>query len=279
MMRDNIEEFKGSTIQHGDYNDRIYLMDAGDDPPLYLGKDLIHMAKRKGYSKIFAKVPDHLSDQFIGSGFVEEAKVPGYYNGEEDAIFMGYYDKKERALEVGGDELDEILKLTIEKANESPDGSFDERFELGLCENGDVTEMAEIYSEVFPSYPFPIRDPKYLLETMKSHVEYFGVIHDGNLIALSSAEINWKRSNVEMTDFATLPQWRGNGLGYHLLREMEKEMRRRSLKTAYTIARARSVGMNVTFARCGYGFGGRLKNNTNISGNIESMNVWYKGLQ
>jgi hypothetical protein len=44
----------------------------------------------------------------------------------------------------------------------------------------------------------------------------------------------------------------------------------------FTIARARSTGMNVTFAKNGYSFAGTLINNTNISGRIESMNVWYK---
>jgi hypothetical protein len=36
--------------------------------------------------------------------------------------------------------------------------------------------------------------------------------------------------------------------------------------------------MNATFAKAGYSFGGTLINNTNISGDIESMNVWYKNL-
>lgn len=36
--------------------------------------------------------------------------------------------------------------------------------------------------------------------------------------------------------------------------------------------------MNVTFARQGYTLSGRLKNNTDIAGTIESMNVWYKHL-
>ncbi|MDD2310679.1 MAG: hypothetical protein PHH91_13970, partial [Desulfuromonadaceae bacterium] len=41
---------------------------------------------------------------------------------------------------------------------------------------------------------------------------------------------------------------------------------------------AYSFGMNITFARDGYSFGGTLTNNTNISGSLESMNVWYKTL-
>jgi hypothetical protein len=55
-------------------------------------------------------------------------------------------------------------------------------------------------------------------------------------------------------------------------------MKNKEIKTTYTIARAMSAGMNVTFSKTGYRFDRRLKNDTNISGNIESMNVWYKYL-
>ena len=51
-------------------------------------------------------------------------------------------------------------------------------------------------------------------------------------------------------------------------------MRERGLQTAFTIARAYSAGMNITFAKHGYQFGGTLTSNTNISGKIESMNIW-----
>lgn len=50
------------------------------------------------------------------------------------------------------------------------------------------------------------------------------------------------------------------------------------IKTAYTIARSTSFGMNKTFARQGFDFGGTLVNNTLIGDTIESMNVWYKAL-
>ena len=36
--------------------------------------------------------------------------------------------------------------------------------------------------------------------------------------------------------------------------------------------------MNITFAKHGYSFAGTLTNNTQISGQLESMNVWYKAL-
>ena len=49
--------------------------------------------------------------------------------------------------------------------------------------------------------------------------------------------------------------------------------------TGYTIARALSPGMNITFARAGYRFGGLLWNNTQICGRLEPMNIWYKSLR
>ncbi len=70
----------------------------------------------------------------------------------------------------------------------------------------------------------------------------------------------------------------GNGYALFLLIHMEQEMTRLGFRTAYTIARAQSTGMNITFAKLNYDHGGTLVNNTNISGQIESMNVWYKAL-
>ena len=59
---------------------------------------------------------------------------------------------------------------------------------------------------------------------------------------------------------------------------MEENMKTAGFVTLYTIARAASIGINATFAKCGYTFAGTLINNTQISGRIESMNVWYKNL-
>ncbi len=139
--------------------------------------------------------------------------------------------------------------------------------------------MSEVYKQVFPSYPFPIHDPEYLRQTMRTHIDYFGIFKDGKLVAVASSEMDKKGANVEMTDFATLPEYRGLGLACFLLRVMEEAMAARKMRTAYTIARAVSPGMNITFARMGYLYSGTLVNNTQISGRIESMNIWYKRLR
>ena len=57
---------------------------------------------------------------------------------------------------------------------------------------------------------------------------------------------------------------------------MEYEMQLQGIMTLYTIARSTSIPMNKTFLRLGYKYAGTLINNTNISGGIESMNLFYK---
>ncbi len=275
-MFDATEKLGGSLVQHGPYNQRAYLMKLEPaDLPRLVG-ELTALCTEKRYSKCFAKIPASFRGPFDVAGYREEARVPGMIAGRDDALFLGLYFDAERAEEKAPGQVAEVLRIAREKADGAPpaDGPPIEE-----TTSQDAAEMAEVYREVFASYPFPIHEPTYLVETMASHVRYFCVRDRGRIVALSSAEMDRSSACVEMTDFATLPAARGRGLAVHLLAHMEQAMRARGdMKTAYTIARSRSAGMNVTFARAGYQFAGTLVNNTNISGAIESMNVWYKQL-
>jgi len=84
--------------------------------------------------------------------------------------------------------------------------------------------------------------------------------------------------NAEMTDFATPSKLRGMGFAGMLLKHMDQQTRKLGIKTAYTIARAASHGMNSVFKNSGYNYAGLLKNNSQICGSIQSMTVWYKHL-
>jgi len=276
--QDKIESYKGSIIQHGHYNDRIYLMQLTLLPSAEFPYELIDLAKTNRYSKIFVKVPENAANFFFTAGFLEEARIPAFFSGKETAVFMGFYLNAERIKESDIEKIENILKIAFGRKTADKVSCSENQFILRKCNKTDISAMAKIYKEVFLSYPFPIHNPDYLLKTMQSHIDYFGIEIDGRLVAVSSAEIDKEAANVEMTDFATLSEWRGKNFGQQLLARMENEMKKKNIKTAYTIARAMSPGINVTFSKAGYQFGGRLKNNTNISGKIESMNVWYKSL-
>ncbi len=276
-MSDTLEKIGNSQIQHGPDNNRIYLMklDPADLPGLI--DQLNELAEEKDYTKIFAKVPDPCASAFVREGYCREGMIPHFYNGETDATFLGKFIDPRREITPQRDEIEKIIALAQSKSG-SPMKPLPEGYTLRPAAEADAAELTEVYRQVFASYPFPIHDPDYLIETMRSHVCYFVAEKDGKIAAASSGEMDQENRNAEMTDFATLPEHLGNGLAVHLLKLMEPEMRKRNIATLYTIARAISPGMNITFAKCGYIFGGTLINNTQISGSIESMNLWHRTL-
>lgn len=278
-MKDQIEIFGETLIQHGKSNDRAYLMKISpNDCPAVAGY-AVTLAMANNYSKIFAKAPAFSLKTFQQKGFIEEAKVPGLFNGEQNGYFLSKYLLPDRRNEREPETVQKVLAAAHSKYIEVvPVPVLEPGFKWRIMNKDDVHEMARLYKLVFESYPFPIDDPDYLARTMDEDVIYHGIWKDDELVALSSAEIDFAGQNVEMTDFATRPDYRGHGLATFLLDQMEQDVRSSGIRTAYTIARAYSFGMNITFAKHGYTFAGTLTNNTQIFGQLESMNVWYKHL-
>ena len=278
--RDILESYNASLIQHGKLNNRVYLIKLAEADYPEIIETLDELAEKYQYTKIFAKVPVGFKAGFLAKGYNEEALIPAFYRGQEGASFLGKYFSPGRAKEQHGETLKAVLQVACQKAAENLQRMpvLPEGFSAAVAKQDDAAEMAQLYGRVFATYPFPINEPQYILTTMEQNSLYFWIRHQGKLVALASAEMDPAAQNAEMTDFATLPQYTGQGLAGFLLHKMECEMQERGLKTAYTIARAYSYGMNVTFAKRGYHYAGTLVNNTNIGGQIESMNVWYRSL-
>jgi len=277
-MSDRVETFKNSLIQHGPENDRVYLMKLAREDMPGIVASLERFARLAGYGKIFAKIPEHQKEPFLEAGFEQEGTIPGFYRSHKSAVFLGYYLDDARAKERKTKLVREVLAIAREKAEQVDRVALPAGLSCRVAAAEDAEAMAGLYRAVFATYPFPIHDPDYLRRTMAENVVYFGVWEGERLMALSSAEMDVAAGNAEMTDFATHPECRGRGIAQHLLQEMEDEMARRGILALYTIARAYSHGMNITFAKNGYRYGGTLTNNTNISGDLESMNLWYKHL-
>ncbi|HMA82682.1 MAG TPA: putative beta-lysine N-acetyltransferase [Candidatus Thermoplasmatota archaeon] len=279
-MFDTVESLNHSLIQHGPLNNRIYLMslEKRDFPQIFSLLD--NIAEKNGYTKIFAKVPSWAVNKAKNEGFEVEAEIPGFFNNEIDGFFLGKFLNHSRK---------NIHKTNLERIKEIHQVMHDYSTEYTskietkepvieqLCSN-DANALAKLYGSVFETYPFPIFDADYLKRMMHENVRYYGIFEDEKLIAASAAEMDPVHLNVEMTDFATLPEGRGNSYALSLLLHMEKEMKNQKIRTAFTIARAVSFGMNITFAKARYSNAGLLKNNTAIAGSLESMNVLFKKL-
>ena len=275
IVSDVVESIgNGSLIQHGKHNDRVYLMKLdkrdAEDMPAQLSK----MARIEGYTKIFCKVPKWAAPLFYANGFILEAAIPQFYKDDEDVFFISKFLSSDRLLHIEKDKLNGLGHLLYHKK----DGEVihESRYTIRPLTVDDIDQIAHIYDEIFETYPFPIHDPEFLIESMENDIYYFGAEKNGQIVAVAAAEVDRKGGNAEMTDFATLKAHQGNRLATLILQTMEAEMSRQGITSLYTIARLNSLPMNKTFLRANYHYAGTLIKNTNIAGSIESMNILYK---
>jgi putative beta-lysine N-acetyltransferase len=273
-MDDKIETIQGSVIQHGHHNDRVYLMHLhGTDHPVLI-EAIDRLAREHGYGKIFAKIPATAWQRFRNAGYVREAIVPGFFKGEIDGLFIAKFlskDPQQPTQKTGGDRGRDVPAEPLQTAHLP--------IAIRACTPADADGMATIYGRTFASYAFPIHRPEYIRQMMAKDTIYFCARIKDEMVALAAAEIDPASQACEMTDFATRPEYRRLGLAHRLLDRLDEEAPNQGVKTAYTIARADSTGMNRVFEKAGYRYAGRLINNTQIGGRIRSMTVWYKHLQ
>lgn len=276
-MRDKLLHIGNSLVQHGKINNRIYLMKLAHEDALSIIPKLDELASERGYTKIFAKVPSAVLPFFISNNYVIEASIPNFYENESDCILVSkFLDEKRK--EVPEKEL-KVMNQLLENAERPGKPNTKPNFKLVAERLGKkhIGAITKIFKRVFETYPFPVHDPDYILKTMQEDgTQYFGVLDGEKLIGISTAEVDLENGNAEMTDFAVLPEYRGQSLAARLLSRMEKAMKAANITTCYTIARLNQPGMNKTFLNSGYKYTGTLINNTNIGGSIESMNILYK---
>jgi putative beta-lysine N-acetyltransferase len=276
MTQDRIETIGHSRIQHGPLSDRVYLMHLGDGDAGAVIDAMQSLARDQGYTKLFAKIQAKSAAAFTDAGFETEARIPDFYSDGDAALFVSRFRSEHRRRPGDAEKIRQVLETALRRADACIRRPLPEDCALTRMNPDHAFQMADLYGRVFESYPFPIFDPAYIRRTMEENFRYFGIFRNARLIALASAERN--ESGAEMTDFATDPEYRRASLAAHILAAMEADARQNDVKTAFTIARSVSYGINIMFARGGYSFAGTLVNNTNISGRVQSMNVWYKPL-
>jgi putative beta-lysine N-acetyltransferase len=272
-LGDSIETINGSIIQHGHHNGRIYIMHLDTRNVPCLIDILDKMAVENGYEKIFAKIPADRWEAFEDAGYVKEAIVPGFFNFIRDGLFIAKFFSRTR--QTTAEPVDWGVIGRVSPIGTHADAPIPP---IVACSPADASELAAIYQRTFKSYAFPIFQPEYIEKMMRENGFYFCIRDKGSIVAAAALEINSTCMACEMTDFATMPEYRGRGLAGSLLDRLDVEARLRDMQTAFTIARADSKGMNRVFLTRGYQYAGRLIKNTQIDGRIRSMNVWHKRL-
>ncbi|MEL3973589.1 putative beta-lysine N-acetyltransferase [Rossellomorea oryzaecorticis] len=274
----NYEVIKQSKLSASIYRDRVNKRIRVDDVRGNLPSLLPYLdteVQSAHYEKLIIKAREHQVRTLLEKGYVHEAVINHYFNGDS-AHFMSKFMKEERRTSHYWCDEDEILS-SVQKLRGFPSiKEVEPVIQLAGIELAE--ELAHLYKEVFQLYPVPMHDPDYIRDAMNNGTIFVCIRENGKVISAASAEIDYQYKNAELTDCATLPQYRKGGYMKNLIAKLEEELMSRQIFCAYTIARALSYGMNAVFHQRGYRYRGRLANNCYIYDKMEDMNIWEKDM-
>ncbi|NMH70399.1 putative beta-lysine N-acetyltransferase (plasmid) [Cytobacillus spongiae] len=225
------------------------------------------------YEKVIIKSKWDQSLFFLERGFILEGGVKGYFDGDRVLFLSNFLTNERRNSSYWRDE--DVILQTVQ-ALESHEVPCSKPISVATEEH--VSQLADLYREVFKLYPVPLHNPEYVKQSMESGTIFVYIEENGRIISAASAEVSSTWKNAELTDCATRTSHRKGGYMKHLIRKLEAELQERNIYCAYTIARALSFGMNAVFQQLGYRYGGRLANNCIIFDKMEDMNIWQKDL-
>lgn len=211
-------------------------------------------------------------------GYRLEGRIDGFFRGE-NAYLLSLYLTEERAKSAAPELAEENLRISLAKAGTGSDKTLPPEYQIREATEEDAEELAALYARVFATYPTPMDDPAYIRKTMREGTRYLVAEHQGAIACAASAEVSERFGSAEMTDCATEPAHAGKGLLQPIFQALEQKMEEMGIYYLYTLTRAQSAGMNVTAAKMGYTYRGRLINNCTIYSGYEDMNIWVKPLR
>lgn len=241
-------------------------------------KRVVEIAKTHALTKVFIKSREVDWQTFLSKGCMLEGIYKGYFNGS-DAYCMAMYDDLARRTSDYWLEEDQILQQVLSLPVKPDRPLVPSNMTMRLARLEDAEQLSQLYNHIFQTYPTPMNDAIYVAKTMREGTIYYLVETHDQLISAASAEINSVYANAEMTDCATLPAYRNQGLMRLLIHALEAELVARQITSAYSLSRALSFGMNAVFYQMGYGYYGRLTKNCDIYDKFEDMNLWAKSLK
>mgnify|MGYP000882363663 CR=1 FL=1 len=238
---------------------------------------VVELATTAGLGKIIAWAPIAKGNVLLSQGFEQEGLIPGFFAGQ-DAGCYSYYITPRRSVSAhkyDGIYLAEDSHEVNQPFTRRAIATFD--YLVRDARPSDVSDMSKLFSNIFSTYPTPVFEPDYLLANMRSQQLLYKLALTGNkVIGIAAADMDGINRNVEMTDCATDPQYRGQGILNRLLCDLEADLYMQGFSCLYTLCRATQPAVNKAFLRLGYNFTGRLINNCNICGGYEDMNLLVK---
>lgn len=258
------------------HNQRLKIVDYEGDPAV-LASRMIKLCQEDGLGKIIAVIDDRDEKVFRHNGYILEGNIPGYFKGK-DGHCLSYFTKQERAHSIPLEKEDMIISQAQEVRGQYQ-FSENNKFVFRDANESDANQLAKLYDTVFKSYPTPMDNPAYIKKVMNQKVLFKVAEVAGQIVSAASADMNSVLLNAEITDCATLTEYRGQGLLSDLIYQLEGELIKKDFVTLFSLSRALSVGVNIVLVKQGYVYSGRQINNCDIMGKFEDMNIWVKRLK
>lgn len=247
-----------------------------DHPALRALEGLVADSERSGFGKLIVYARGDEEMAWVRRGYFREGHIERFFADRSPAhLWVRFAGERE----VSADEAEHhraVLACLEKDPRIPPPLAEGYRFRVATVE--DVPALGSLLRATFPEYPSSLDDDA-LAEKIRRGANLFGLLEtaDGQLAAAASAEIDARNRSAEMTDCATDPDHRGQGLMAYMLWRLEEALHGSlGITDLYTLARAGQMGMNSTFARLGYSYCGRLVNNCRMPTGWESMNVWCR---
>jgi len=260
------------------YSDRIRC----DHPDVPDGEALaraLHVeAQLRGRSRLVLLVPARLRAGCEAAGMRHEATMPGFYRGEEDCAVLGLALTAERATPADPDAarwVDDLVRA--HERDHTPRDRTPPPTDRATTD--DARAIAALINASFEYYPTPSGVPATIAESIEAGIP-FRVARgpEGQVVACASADLVRGARTAELTDCATRPDFRGQGLMQGLLTGLLDDLRDLDYPTAFTLARARQPGVNLGFLRVGFAYRGRMLRSCRLGDGIEDINVWSRRL-
>jgi len=250
-----------------------------------------------GRSKVLTMVDKCMAPELIDQGFILAGTMPGFYRGKNECSVLTYNldDARHRmAHPIEGAKVVDLVeqvnsvdnKHYLERRSYMEDTDLDglDKLEISpdvqttLAMPKDANKIAALIDKTFFDYPTPSHDPDYIRSQIEAGVPFRFVEADGIIVACASADLVPDALTAELTDCATLPEYRKRGYMMNLLTDLMWDLEQKEYYSAFTYSRARIPGINILFKKLGFEYCGCVHQSCRIGDGLEDMNMWIRPL-
>ncbi len=263
-------------LVHDDpYSDRIRCDHPEITDGAALGHALIETADKCTRGRVVVLASADIEPGLSDVGFSREGLLPGFYGGKKACTVMGYYRDDDRGQLARPERVHQVRELVEQKGARRVAPEVRTRRAKPI----DAPRVAKLIGETFAEYPTPSEDPRYVARAIASGTPFRVVERNGDVVACASADLVREAKTAELTDCATKPAYRGQGLMQSLLADLMDDLRELKYPTAFTLARATIPGVNLAFSHLGFGLRGCMPRSCRIGRGLEDMNIWSRSLK